>query len=86
MISRRDTLKVLLGGTFAATNLGLINSALAERVYNHAERKWVEVDLSQIRTDRRVPSKYKRKNVRINTSHPVGTIIIHTDKKFLYHI
>lgn len=86
MITRRDTLKVLLGGTAIVTNLGFMNSAYAERVYNHAERRWVEVDLSQIRTDRRVPSKYNRKNVRIKTSHPVGTIIINTDQKFLYHV
>jgi len=86
MISRRDTLKALLGGTAIAANLGFINSAYAERVYNHAERRWVEVDLSQIRTDRRVPSKYNRKNVRIKTSHPVGTIIVNTDQKFLYHV
>jgi len=60
MMNRRDTLKVLLGGTAVAANFGFINSAVAERVYDHAERKWVEVDLNQIRTDRRVPSKYKR--------------------------
>lgn len=86
MINRRDTLKVLLGGTAIATNLGFINSAQAERVYNHAERRWVEVDVNQIRTDRRVPTKYNRRNVRIKTSHPVGTIIINTDQKFLYHV
>lgn len=86
MINRRDTLKVLLGGTAIATNLGFVNSALAERVYNHEERRWVEVDVNQIRTDRRVPTKYNRRNVRIKTSHPVGTIIINTDQKFLYHV
>lgn len=77
---------MLLGGTAIATNLGFINSAQAERVYNHAERRWVEVDVNQIRTDRRVPTKYNRRNVRIKTSHPVGTIIINTDQKFLYHV
>ena len=86
MISRRETLKFLLGGTFVATNFGLVNHAVAERVYNSTERRWEEVDPNVIRTDRRVPSKYKRRNVRINTKHPVGTIIIHTDKKFLYHV
>lgn len=86
MINRRDTLKVLLGGTAIATNLGFINAAQAERVYNHEERRWVEVDVNQIRTDRRVPTKYNRRNVRIKTSHPVGTIIINTDQKFLYHV
>lgn len=86
MISRRNILKGLAGTTFLASNLGLAGNAMAEQVYNHAERRWEEVDLNQIRTDRRVPSKYKRRNVRIKTQHPVGTIIIDTDKKFLYHI
>ncbi len=88
MISRRETLKVLLAGTAVATNFGLVSNAFAqrERVYNYADERWEEVDLSVIRTDRRVPTKYNRRNVRVNSSLPVGTIIIHTDKKFLYHI
>ncbi len=88
MISRREKLKVLLAGTAVAANFGLINNAVAqkERVYNYADQRWEEVDLSVIRTDRRVPTKYNRRNVRINTKLPVGTIIIHTDKKFLYHV
>lgn len=86
MINRRDSLKVLLGGAFAATNMGFISNAAAERVYNHAEGRWETIDPNIIRTDRRVPKKYNRRNVRIKTDHPVGTIIIHTDKKFLYHV
>jgi len=86
MISRRDSLKVLMGGAFAATNIGFTSSASAERVYNHEERRWETVDPNVIRTDRRVPAKYKRRNVRIKTDHPVGTIIIKTDEKFLYHV
>jgi len=76
----------LAGGTVAATQFGLVERALAERVYNFTERRWETIDPNVIRTDRRVPSKYKRRNVGINTKLKPGTIVIHTDGKFLYHI
>lgn len=86
MISRRKAMSAILGGTVVATNFSLVNNAMADRVYDMAERRWVEVDPNVIRTDRRVPSKYKRRNVSIRTNRPVGSIIIHTDKKFLYYV
>jgi len=86
MVSRRKFLATLAGGTVAATQFGQVGQALADRVYNHAERRWETVDPNRIRTDRRVPSKYKRRNVGISTKLKPGTIVIHTDGKFLYHI
>ena len=86
MVTRRKFLATLAGGTVAATQFGLVEQALADRVYNHAERRWETVNPNRIRTDRRVPSKYKRRNVGISTKLKPGTIVIHTDGKFLYHI
>ena len=86
MYSRRKFLTILAGGTVAATQFGLIQDVLAERVYNYAERRWEEVDTSVIRTDRKVPTKYNRRNVNISTSLKPGTIVIHTDSKFLYYV
>lgn len=86
MITRRNTLKLMAGGALAVTAPVLVSEAQAERVYNYAERRWEEVDTSRINTNRRVPSKYNRRNVAITTKLKPGTIVIHTDKKFLYHI
>ncbi len=86
MITRRKTLKLLAGTAVATAGLGLAQTAHAERVYNFTDRRWEDVDTSRIRTDRRVPSKYNRRNVSISTKLAPGTIVIHTDKKFLYHV
>lgn len=85
MITRRKTLSLLAGGT-AATLFGLSGPSLAEKRYNVSEGTWEEYNPNIIRTDRRVPSKYKRRNVSISTKLKPGTIVIHTDNKFLYHI
>jgi lipoprotein-anchoring transpeptidase ErfK/SrfK len=88
MVSRRDTLKALLGGSAIVASPGLVTSAFAEtrRVYNVGNQRWEEVKVNRDITKRPVPKKYSRRNVNIKTSQPVGTIIINTDKKFLYHI
>ncbi len=86
MMNRRSFLSFLAGGTVAATQFGLVQDALAERVYNFAERRWETVNPNVIRTDRRVPAKFNRRTVNITTKLKPGTIVIHTDKKFLYHI
>ena len=86
MITRRNALKLLAGGAVTATASTLATSAFAERVYNYAERRWETVDPNVIRTDRRVPAKFSRRTVAINTKLKPGTIVIHTDKKFLYYV
>ncbi|MEM7214970.1 MAG: L,D-transpeptidase [Pseudomonadota bacterium] len=86
MITRRKALSVLAGGTVAATTFGLTGRASAERVFDFTERRWVERNPNIIRTDRRVPSKYKRRNIGISTKLKSGTIVIDTDRKFLYHV
>ena len=86
MITRRNALKLLAGGAVTATATSLSSTAFADRVYNYAERRWEEVDPNRIMTNRRVPAKYSRRVVAINTKLKPGTIVIHTDKKFLYHV
>lgn len=86
IMNRRAFFSFLAGGTVAATQFGLVRDALAERVYNFAERRWETIDPNVIRTDRRVPSKFNRRTVNISTKLKPGTIVIHTDNKFLYHI
>jgi len=83
MITRRNTIKGLLGSAVAATTA---TPVLAERVYNFAERRWETFDPNVIRTDRRVPTKFNRRSITIKTNEKPGTIIIHTDEKFLYHV
>ena len=86
MITRRKTLAALLGGAAAAANSGIVSTAFADRRYNYQTRQWEDFDPNQIRTDRRVPTKYKRRRVNIKTTYKPGTIVIDTDRKFLYHI
>jgi len=83
MINRRDTLKGLLGGTLAT----LATPAFAERYYNPSTGQWEEFKRNpRDITRRRVPAKFKRRSVTVKTSAKPGTIIIHTDAKFLYHV
>lgn len=86
MMNRRKALTAMMGGTIVATMPALVSQANAERVYNYTERRWERVNPNVIRTDRRVPSKFGRKNVNVSTSLPVGTLVVKTDEKFLYHI
>lgn len=37
-------------------------------------------------SQRKVPQKFKRRNVTIQTTQAPGTVVIHTDEKFLYYI
>jgi len=83
MITRRKALSGLLGSAVATT---CMTPAFAERVYNYNTRRWEKVDTNIIRTDRRVPAKFSRRNVTIKTKAKPGTIIIHTDAKMLYHV
>ena len=86
MISRRIASRLIFGGAFLATSSGIVKKAAAERVFNHVEMRWEEVDTSRINARRRVPAKYSKRRVNINTDVKPGTIIIHTDEKFLYYV
>ena len=84
--SRRGGRASIFAGAFAIGSLPLAGEAKAERVYNHAERRWEEVDLQRRQAMRGVPAKFKRRTVMVSTSEQPGTIIIDSDNKFLYHI
>lgn len=61
--------------------------AQAERVFDYTEMRWKEVDpLRRMYTKKNPPKKFNRRNVAIRTNEKPGTIIIHTDDKFLYYV
>jgi lipoprotein-anchoring transpeptidase ErfK/SrfK len=76
---------IAIGG-FAAGSFISAPGARAELVYNPAERRWENVDLTRRQMMRGVPQKFNRRTVMVSTTEAPGTIIIDTDAKFLYHI
>ncbi len=84
MITRRKALTLLAGSAAAASTIGLVGNASAETRWDPIDQRWVKVNTSIF--NRTVPTKYKRRNVNVNTDLAPGTIVIHTDKKFLYHV
>ncbi|MCQ8780810.1 L,D-transpeptidase [Mangrovibrevibacter kandeliae] len=68
---------------------GALQPAKAEELkrYNYATGQWETYDPSRLRhTVRQVPSEFRRKNVRIETAEAPGTIIVDTQRKFLYFV
>ncbi len=86
MLTRLLVASAIAIGGFAAGSFVMASGAKAELVYNAAERRWENVDLTRRQTMRGVPQKYNRRTVMVNTTQAPGTIIIDTDAKFLYHI
>ena len=86
MLTRRRFVTALAVGTILGT--GVLKSKTAEaRYFDTATRRWVEGEPVRLRLDqRKLPSKFKRRNVTINTTQEPGTVVIHTDEKFLYYI
>jgi lipoprotein-anchoring transpeptidase ErfK/SrfK len=76
----------MFAGALVVANVPLASQAKAEQVYNTAERRWEEVDLSRRQHMKSMPAKYKRRGVVVATREAPGTIIIDTNNKFLYHI
>ena len=59
----------------------------AARYFNPSTGSWQDEPLVKRRIDqRKVPSKFKRRVVNLRTTEAPGTVIIHTDKKFLYYV
>ncbi|MEF2073367.1 L,D-transpeptidase [Consotaella aegiceratis] len=67
-----------------------LGSAQAEEVrrYNPSTARWETVDLSRVRSVRqREPDRqFQRKTVGIETREQPGTIIVDTQRHFLYHV
>ena len=70
-----------------AANLILVPQAAAERFYDYRIEKWVDYDPALRTRYRKQPArKFNRRNVSISTREAPGTIIIDTDKKFLFYV
>ena len=70
-----------------ATGGFTVTDAMAEekKVYDPSSRQWVTPVKKRL-DQRRAPERFKRRNVIIRTQMQPGTVIIHTDKKFLYYV
>jgi lipoprotein-anchoring transpeptidase ErfK/SrfK len=86
MLTRLLVASAIAIGGFTAGSLTTASGAKAELVYNPAERRWENVDLTRRQMMRGVPQKFNRRTVMVATNEAPGTIIIDTDAKFLYHI
>lgn len=86
MLARIGLAIALVAGAFIGINTVAVEKADA-RYFNPGTGQWQDEPLVKRRLDqRKVPSKFKRRIVGIQTTQAPGTIIIDTDKKFLYYI
>lgn len=75
----------LAGGSAAVAALLAPAPAFAEKIYDASQRKWIEFDVRKMTQGRKtVPAKFKRRNVFLSTREKPGTIIIDTNKHYLY--
>ena len=73
--------------TGVGANLIAVPEAAAEKFYDYATRSWVKIDPAKRARFHKKPSrKYNRHIVPITTKEAPGTIIIDTDKKFLFYV
>lgn len=89
MIFRLAAILALVGGLVFTGGLSTSNTAQAamERVYDFTEMRWKMVDTNRRKyTRKKPPAKFNKRNVSINTNLTPGTVVIHTDEKFLYYI
>ncbi|MCB1384480.1 MAG: L,D-transpeptidase [Nitratireductor sp.] len=86
MLTRRKVVTALAAGAVVGT--GAFRGTVAQaRYFDPQKKQWVDGEPVKRRLDqRKTPSKFKRRNVRVQTSQAPGTVIIHTDEKFLYLI
>lgn len=86
MFTRIGLSLVIAVGTFIGANVFAAGDAHA-RYFDVNTGRWLEGEPVKRRLDqRKVPEKFKRRTVAINTSQAPGTVIIHTDEKFLYYV
>ncbi len=85
MFKRIAIVSALAFGISAMANIVLVTDAAAERYYDDLAERWVTYDPKKRGRYRKAPPrKFKRRSVSIITREVPGTIIIDTDKKFLY--
>ncbi|WP_367198343.1 L,D-transpeptidase [Amorphus sp. 3PC139-8] len=77
---------MLLTASFAASALAQQTS----RIYDPSSNQWIVYDPAKVDRDATArgvtPERFKRKLVPFRTSEPPGTIIIDTDRKFLFYV
>ncbi len=89
MFYRLLAVMALLGGFAIVGMFSTAEPARAElqRVFDYTEMRWKMVDVTQRRYQRKnPPAKFKKRNVAVVTDLKPGTVVIHTDEKFLYYI
>jgi len=88
MITRIGLTLAIAVGAFIGANL-LTTSPAEARYFDRATGTWMDKNPNIVKRrldQRKVPSKFKRRNVNVRTNLEPGTIVIHTDEKFLYYI
>lgn len=87
MIARLGLSLAVFAAGMIATSLIYASPAKAERVFNHITRQWEDVDpMRRLQTRRNPPAKYQRRTIMVRTNQKPGTVVIDTDRKFLYLI
>lgn len=86
MFTRIGLSLIIALGTFIGANTMTVSDAQA-RYFDINSGRWLEDPPVKRRIDqRKVPKKFNRRTVSIKTSQAPGTVIIHTDEKFLYYV
>ena len=77
----------LVFSALVMTTMVSVPQASAELYFDYDTRSWVEQDpRARLRYRKPAPKKYRKRNVSIQTNEAPGTIIIDTDKKFLFYV
>lgn len=88
MLARIGLSIAIAAGALLGTS-AISNDTAEARYFDRASGTWMDkkpVTVKRRLDQRKVPSRFKRRVVNIRTSEAPGTVIIHTDKKFLYYV
>ncbi|MFK7902612.1 MAG: L,D-transpeptidase [Nitratireductor sp.] len=75
---------IVLGAILASGSV-FVNDVKAELVYDAATKSWIK-PIQRPLSQRKPHKKFERRSVLFKTNEAPGTLIIHTDKKFLYFV
>ncbi|MDQ0316219.1 L,D-transpeptidase [Amorphus orientalis] len=90
MIARRLLLAAIGILFFTAGLAATADAQQSSRVYDPSSKQWIVFDPDKVERDATArggtPERFKRKLVPFRTSEPPGTIIIDTDRKYLFYV
>lgn len=87
MFTRIALSVAIAASAFIGVSAFSASDAEAKKYFDINSGTWKKEAPVKRRLDqRKVPNKFKRRNVTVNTTQAPGTVIIHTDEKFLYYI